>query len=276
MVATSRSVDFAGKSATSWSLGNQRMNTRRPDGGGPHAPRTVAAMANSSPSSRVVTVTDNWDLLGLPTLADEPITPFLAIWLLVIIPLVPGLLDGSLVLLGLGACMSVVAVVMSITALADLDATRDARRVNRPVPHGRVTGSVGRTRGRGRILARRHAARLRDTEECRDNGRHLVRRPHLECRAALVDADREREEPAAPLLCDHELAQAFPRRCHRRTRGEVRRLPWCSEPGRARGSRSIPPGGSASRSRPACTRSTLRLASRPTHRGAPDSSFSRT
>ncbi len=53
--------------------------------------------------------------------APESLTAFVVMWLLVVIPLLPGLIDGSLLLIALGGCLSIVALVMSLEALADLD-----------------------------------------------------------------------------------------------------------------------------------------------------------
>lgn len=73
--------------------------------------------------------TDDWDFEPAPAKAREPLTPFVALWSLVLIPLLPGLLDGSIELVIIGGCLSIIALVMSVTALAELEAEAPARTI---------------------------------------------------------------------------------------------------------------------------------------------------
>jgi hypothetical protein len=73
--------------------------------------------------------TDDWDFEPDQVVAREPLTPIVALWSLVLIPLLPGLLDGSIELVVIGGCLSIIALVMSVTALAQLEAEAPARTI---------------------------------------------------------------------------------------------------------------------------------------------------
>jgi hypothetical protein len=71
---------------------------------------------------------------------SPPPTPFVALWALVVIPLLPGLLDSAIALIVMGGCLSIIALVMSVTALADLEASAPAGTI---IPAPRATAPVG-------------------------------------------------------------------------------------------------------------------------------------
>jgi hypothetical protein len=132
--------------------------------------------------------TDDWGFQHAPDSSDAPLGPLLALWPLVIIPFVPGLLAGSILLIALGGCMSILAVVMSVTALADLEAVR-ARPIALAERATRDRRCRTRPQSRPRQPTRHPPRRPRRRRQARCTG---MRRHHEPMRPVSASATRHR------------------------------------------------------------------------------------